>query len=304
MHSPKRPVKNSDEGVSATVGTIMALMVFMFLFGMIQTQYVPVAMKDAEANHMRNVEAQFGTLKEKIDTLIMLNALNYSSYSPITLGSDGIPVFASQTPGFLSFLPSKELVNVSFVLNKNVSGSVETERLYGNTSGKIELYVPNRYYVPQTYVYTCGAVILYQSSGSVMRAEPGFSIVNQSGDLVVYIRSIRLIGDEMRKSGTTTEGIDSSLIYTYSSSASANRTEFLNSTLWINITTSYAEAWETWINGTLNENGLNYGTDYTVTKVITNPDVIPNTCSITLKIRNVKSLSMQRSLVEITTGEL
>ena len=303
MRSPKRPAKDSDEGVSATVGTIMALMVFMFLFGMIQNQYVPVAMKDAEANHMRTVESQFGTLKEKIDTLIMLNAFNYSAYSPITLGSDGIPVFASQTPGFLSFQSGKDLVNVTYILNKNISGTIETSRLYGNTSGEIDLYVPNRYYTPQKFVYACGAVILYQDTGAVMKAGPGFSIINQSGDIVVNLRTIRLIGDQITKSGTSTEGLYSSLIYTYNSAKSSNRTEFLNSTLWINITSSYADAWETWINSTLAEHGLNNVTDFSVTKTLINSNQLPNIYQVSLKINDVLSLSMKRSLVEISTGE-
>lgn len=303
MRSPKRPAKNSDEGVSATVGTIMALMVFMFLFGMIQNQYVPVAMKDAEANHMRTVESQFGTLKEKIDTLIMLNALNYSAYSPITLGSEGIPVFASQTPGFLSFQPNREWVNVTYILNKNVAGSIETGKMYGNTSGEIYLYVPNRYYIPQRYVYACGAIILYQDSGAVMKADPGFSIVNQSGDIEVYLRTIRLVGDQISESGTSTEGVHSSLIYTYSSAESSSRAEFMNSTLWINITTSYPEAWETWINSTLPENGLHNNTDFSITKTLIDSKYFPEIYKVSLKINNVLSLSMQRSLVAISTGE-
>ena len=292
MRSPKRPKQDSDEGVSATVGTIMALMVFMFLFGMIQNQYVPVAMKDAEANHMRNVESQFGTLKEKIDTLIMLDAFNYSAYVPITLGSDGIPVFASQTPGFLSFQPNRELVNVTLVPGDG-SGNV----LYGNTSGEVALYVPNRYYTPQTFIYSCGAVILYQDSGAVMKADPGFSIVNQNGDIMVYLRTIRLIGDQISKSGTSTEGLHSSLIYTYASEDSSR-----NSTLWINISTSYAEAWETWFNTTLPENGLS-GTDFTITKTLVNSNQYPKIYDVSVKINKVMFLSMKRSLIEMGTGE-
>ena len=303
MRSPKRPMNDSDEGVSATVGTIMALMVFMFLFGMIQNQYVPVAMKDAEANHMRMVESQFGTLKEKIDTLIMLNAYNYSAYSPITMGSDGIPVFAAQTPGFLSFQPNKELVNVTYVLNKNVAGTITTTKVYGNTSGELDLYVPNRYYIPQRFIYACGAVILYQDSGAVMKAEPGFSIVKQSGDIIVYLRTVRLIGEQISKSGTSTEGVHSSLLYTYSDEEASNRSEFVNSTLWINITSSYSEAWETWFNTVLPENGLINGTDFTITKTLINSNYFPNVYQVSVKINDVLSLSMKRSLMTMSTGE-
>ncbi len=303
MRSPKRP-NSSDEGVSATIGTIMALMVFMFLFGMIQTQYVPVAMKDTEANHMHNLEFQFTSLKQTVSNLIRTDAVNDTAYNPITLGSEGIPVFAQPTPGFLTFDATEEMVNVTFMVHTNVSGTINTEKIYGNTSGYLSVYVPNRYYTPGGYVYSCGSVLLYQPSGSVMIANPPFSIINKSGDIGADIRTIKLVGETISQAGTGTVSVHSSFIYTYENSYMvSNSSQFMNSTLWINLTTRYPEAWEEWFQNTLTQNGLRNGTDFTITKTLRNSNVYPEKYSLSVRINDVKIFSMRRSLVEIVVGE-
>ena len=303
MRSPKRP-NSSDEGVSATIGTIMALMVFMFLFGMIQTQYVPVAMKDTEANHMHDLEYQFGTVKEKIDNIIMMNSYNYTVYAPITLGSDGIPVFAQPTPGFLRFSPSKEQIHIKYAVTENISGNLSTTVMYGNSSGYLSVYVPNRYYTQGGYAYSCGAVILYQPSGSVMVANPSFSIVNKSGDISASFNMIRLIGENSTLSGTSTISTHSSLIYTYKDSRTiSNISQFVNSTLWVNLSTAYPKAWMDWFDMSLTKNGLRNGTDYIITKALENSTVYPNIYSVSIKIKDVKMFSLEKSLIEMKIGE-
>ena len=308
MRSPKRPEK-SDEGVSATIGTIMALMVFMFLFGMIQTQYVPVAMKDTEANHMHDLESQFGTIKEKIDNIIMMNSYNYTVYAPITLGSDGIPVFAQPTPGFMRFSPSKEQIHIKYVATENISGNSSTTVMYGNSSGYVSVYLPNRYYTQEGYAYSCGSVILYQPSGSVMVANPTFSIINKSGDISASFNMIRLIGENSTLSGTSTVGTHSSLIYTYKDSHTiSNISHFVNSTLWVNLSTAYPDAWVNWFKTSLENGGLHnytkeHGGDFNITVTPENSTVYPSIYSVSIKINNVKMFSLEKSLVEMKIGE-
>ena len=299
----KRIRRKSDEGVSAVIGTIMALMVFMFLFGMIQTQYVPVAMKDTEANHMRTVETQFGQMKYGVDNLILSNRTDYPVYTPVTMGSDGIPVFASPTPGILSFSPQKESLNISFTLYQNVSGKISSTKLYGNTSGRIMLYVPNRYYVQEAYIYTCGAVILYQPSGSVMKSTPLISIENRSGNITATMNTIRMVGADVSEGGSSTADIYSSLLYTYSSSIEAN-SSFENSSLWINITTQFKEAWLDWAKTTFQNGGLKNGSDYNITSapVSNSGNYYPPFYDIHIHIKNVKILKLNRSLINVKVG--
>ena len=300
MRTIKR--KDKEEGVSAVIGTVMALMVFMFLFGMIQNQYVPVAMKDTEANHMSRIESQFGQLKYGIDSLIVHGATNYSMYTPMTLGSEGMPVFASQTPGYIGLQPNDEYFNVSFVMNENDgSGGIRTTHMYSNTSGMLRLYVPNRYYVPQMYAYSCGALILYQDSGSVMKAGPSISIDNRSGDIVMSMYTVRIIGKEAIKGGTYTEGVYSSLLYTYDSEEGSD-SNFINSSMTISLATVFPDAWEDWINTTARDGGLTYGHDYTVVRTLHDDSVYPPVYSVVITINDIKSLELHRSLVDIQLG--
>src|SRR4030067_2868702 len=57
----------NDEGVASTVGTIMALLVFLTFLSLITNQYVPVWMKDSEAGHMGEALGQIGEFKSDID---------------------------------------------------------------------------------------------------------------------------------------------------------------------------------------------------------------------------------------------
>ena len=300
MRTVKR--KENDEGVSAVIGTVMALMVFMFLFGMIQNQYVPIAMKDREANHMVVVESQFSQLKYGIDSLILNNGVNYSMYTPMTLGSEGMPVFASQTPGYLGLMPNHEYFNVTYTLNKTTdSGGIETTHIYSNTSGMLRLYVPNRYYVPQMYAYTSGAIILYQQNGAVMKADPNIRILNESGDLSVFMNTVRIVGTEIIKGGTDTEGVHSSLLYTYKAQSIANTTDFYDSTLKIQIDTIFWDAWMDWMNSTAASAGLHYGQDYTMSRSSApiNGNAYPSEYTVTIVLKNVKILNLSRSLVDM-----
>ena len=60
----------NNEGVASTVGTIMALMVFLAFLSMFTSQYVPVWMEENEASHMNVVYSQFANLKQSVAVLI------------------------------------------------------------------------------------------------------------------------------------------------------------------------------------------------------------------------------------------
>ena len=62
-----RDFRADDEAVASTVGTIMALLVFLTFISVIVNQYVPMWMRDSEATHMSSVLGQFGGVKGSID---------------------------------------------------------------------------------------------------------------------------------------------------------------------------------------------------------------------------------------------
>src|SRR3990172_4032419 len=107
MRPVTRAVRTDEEGVASTLGTTMALLVFLTFLSLIVNQYVPAWMKESEAAHVNTVIGQFGNLKGAIDLQVLAahSAANAGQiYIPvtattaITLGVDGVPIFASSTP--------------------------------------------------------------------------------------------------------------------------------------------------------------------------------------------------------------
>src|SRR5438445_12322504 len=63
MMKRARRIRRDESGVASTVGTIMALLVFLTFISLIVNQYVRVCMKDSEASHMGNAFGEFGASK-------------------------------------------------------------------------------------------------------------------------------------------------------------------------------------------------------------------------------------------------
>src|SRR2546425_500812 len=109
-----RDIRRDEEGVASTVGTIMALLVFLTFLSLIVNQYVPVWMKDSEASHMNGALGQFGGIKGAIDLQILaaqaaqISGTHYipvTASSAVSLGVDGVPIFAASTLGTLQSFP-------------------------------------------------------------------------------------------------------------------------------------------------------------------------------------------------------
>ncbi|MEW5937067.1 MAG: hypothetical protein AB1665_04515 [Candidatus Thermoplasmatota archaeon] len=248
-----------SEGVASTVGTIMALMIFLTLLSVFTNQYVPVWMEDNEAKHMAFVEMQFGQLKWGMDNQILAAQFGGTHeimvYTPITLGSEGVPMFASPTAGILNINPGKG--NCSVVLGYNITGgSITDYTIYSNTTGTIEMYAPNRYYVQQRMIYENDALLLVQPDGMLVKSMPQF-VVRKEGDMYrVSLTQVGLIGVNKSYAGTGTTGIHTALRYA--------ATEYLEISERLNLTTNativigseQAQAWHTYISNYLNRSGV------------------------------------------------
>jgi len=242
-----RKMKWDNEGVASTIGTIMALMIFLSILSMFTNQYVPVWMEDNEAEHMNIVFNQFGNMKAAIDNQILfariaeLTSSHYAAipnYNPITLGSGGVPVLASPTGSQLSLNPNEGECKVSF---SYTAGDVsETSR------GNIKIYVINRYYIPQTIIYENGALIKSQSEGDFIRAEPEFSVERKGSNVDVTFTQISLYGKNNSLAGIGTEAVHTKVL-----TVDSQEYENITSSLYINITTEYGSAWHNYFNLTL-----------------------------------------------------
>jgi len=243
-----RPLHRDETGVASTVGTIMALLVFLTFLSLIVNQYVPVWMKDSEAAHMNSAFGQFGNLKSGIDFQVLAATaaaqsqtryVPVTTFAPITLGVDGVPIFAGPTTGELTLLPDAAPWTVEFHYSINGVATRAADR----SAGQILLDVHNRYFVPQMLAYESGAVIRSQVLGQAVRAEPSFAVTKTSSVAVAFTL-ISLFGTGAA-AGTSTDGVTARLIGVDRQDYSA-----IQSSLWINHTTTFGPAWYALFNDT------------------------------------------------------
>jgi hypothetical protein len=276
-----RDIRGDEEGVASTVGTIMALLVFLTFLSLIVNQYVPVWMKDSEAAHMSNTLGQFGGIKGAIDLQMLASQaaqIAGAHYIPVTassavqLGVDGVPIFSAPTDGTLQSFPDAGSFTVQFnYLIQGVSTPVREQ-----SNGSIQLDVANRYYIPQTIAYENGAVIRYQSDGQTIRAQPTFVVVKTNNSLDVSFGLVSLYGTGI-VAGTSTEVVNTQVF-------AFDRQDYVgfasSAVVWVNHTSRYGLAWYRFMNATL-ANALNLGGTFSQTPPNGNP---PLAMSFTAKI--------------------
>lgn len=295
-----------NEGVASTVGTIMALMVFLAFLSMFTSQYVPVWMEENEATHMDIVYGQFANLKQSADIQIQAGLILGSSqvqiYSPVKLGANGIPMFAAPTASYLSVHRTSSYDNVSFCFG-TASGSIGHQESY--TGGTITMHAPNRYYVDQELAYENDALILKQPDGEYMKANAQF-IVNPSGsNYQISYTQVDIRGDDSSFVGTGTRGVETTL-KAASTTTFTNLTNGIHPYLYINHTTWYENAWNTSFNQTLTNAGMVYGTDYTIVSTLLKTDVFDEFYEVSVRIDPsiVSRFSLTEAYLEVTTTEV
>ncbi len=216
----RRDLRRDERGVASTVGTIMALLVFLTFLSLIVNQYVPVWMKDSEASHMDGSVGQFAQLKGAIDFQVLgaIMAQNAQTVfvpsttsTPVTLGLDGVPIFSGPTTGSLTSSPTclqPLACNWSLAFTYLINGVPIP--VSSTASGQIDLNVQNRYYPAGDILYDNGAVIRAQSDGQVIVAAPTFQVARTGSNLSVAFELVNLYGPGSA-SGTSTQIIDTNV---------------------------------------------------------------------------------------------
>ena len=300
----KSPRWDDDEGVAATVGTIMSLLVFLTFMGVFTNQFIPVWMGDNESAHMSDAIEQILALKADVDGLIT----DYSDsliaptplVIPVTLSAQGIPVFAAPTSGVLSYNPEYTYGRPSM----NVSYTSELEADDGHSGGQLKLYCPNRYYVEQSLIYESGAVILNQSDGEFILAGVQLSVQDYNNNLVLKMTQVTFEGTNKTIGGVGTKTVHADLMF-------ASTIEYTSSPaheVTITIVTQHGLAWANYFKRTLNASqaDLTYGVDFTVP----NPTYydVPGTLDdyyiVTVTISDVGVFYHTKATVQISLGEL
>jgi len=255
--------------VASTVGTIMALLVFLTFLSLITNQYVPVWMKDSEAGHMGEALGQLGGFKSNIDLQILAaqtaasvrrHYIPVTTFSTVKLGVDGVPIFSSPTIGELTIDQSK--APWTFWFRYSISGNSTTvPEATCACGGLVRLNVFNRYFPRQEIGYENGALIRSQQDGQVVKGEPSFQIIVANNSVEVDFTLIQLFGTG-GVAGVGAEGLQSRVI-------AVDLQEYRNiqTAIWVNHTTLYGPAWFRFINATLAQ-AFDVGAD----EYDTNPD--------------------------------
>ncbi|HNX47667.1 MAG TPA: hypothetical protein PKM11_03825 [Methanomassiliicoccales archaeon] len=299
-------IKKDREGVASTIGTIMALLVFLTLIAMFTNTYIPVWMKENERDHMDQVLSQFGDLKGKIDTLIVNAQVTQrptiNMFQPLSLGSDSVPVFTSPTGGFLYLKPMGTYdTGVTVGFNYNYSNSLIKVNEEGG--GCVEYYAPNRYFVQQWYGYENGALMVYQKDGVAMRASPSLVFIKNSDSTVnLQFDQVDMIGSNESVSGMGTAGIVIDLIYhdsqTYVVSGATGAES--NGPVVLKFTTRYVSALWSHLNQTAAEAGMISGVsgNYTLTSKLVSAEG-RNVYELTLTVFKVNEFTHNRAYVNL-----
>lgn len=245
-------MKNTEAEASA-VGVMLAILIVIAIISVITLHYIPVWMKEKEANHMNTVASQFCDLQKAINNLIVSGDTTTDISASFTLGVEGMPLLGiGATVGNLEMDPYAScfiLQNSSKILNITATGRLKF------SSGNV-------YYSRQSFIYENSAVIVTQIEGNTLKAAPELSIYNISG---IYL-SLKLVSIQGTKkealSGSGTQTIKFRLIC-------SQYREYLwdsSETLEFNITSESSDIWEELLNNTLRSAQLNNGADYKLIK--------------------------------------
>lgn len=218
----RRRLSHQREGVVAVVGTLLSLLVFLALFGIFITQFLPLWMDENEAQFTGQAQSSFASLKSDVDLQATLHAPAEMG-TPFVMASQGVPLLAQPTPGVLSFIPAQPGVFANVSVTPGPSNS---HPLYQNYSlGVVQMSLANRYFSPQTFEFEDDAVIQSQSAVSQIVLYPPTLAVNATGSQIgVSLTLLQLAGNASQTVSTGTQEVYSHYLFTqsYTSNSSSN----------------------------------------------------------------------------------
>lgn len=213
---------------------MLAVLVILALVTMITTQWAPEWTKGKESEHMREVESQFQSLKALLDQLALSGNTNTQVSTPITLGSEGVPLFSGDARGNVSLLSSN---SNSY---NTVSVSNSTGRFERVAYGSISYASLNTEFIDQTFLYECGCIIVRQSDGQLVTTGPALLINNVSGSLSMSITLISIYSDGSSYTGSGTVGVQCRIV---SEKVTDTKTWVNGESVRINVTSVAYHAW-------------------------------------------------------------
>jgi hypothetical protein len=326
-----RRLHHHKRGVVSVVGTLLALLVFFTLFGIFLTQYLPLWMTDNEAQFTSQAAYSFALFKSNVDSQYQFPAGTPQTLgTPFVMSSQGIPLLAQPTQGTLVYLSSTcpsgfyakgitgataanygqplntancVFANVSFSHGPGGSGFYSQHI----ATGTLEMILPNRYFIGQTFYFEDDGVIEEQQSGQqIMNVNPPLNVTSNGGNLTVTSSLLQLYGNSSTYIGQGSQDVYSHS--RYSQAAVSNGIHVLANNSYLpfvysfQIGTQYPCAWSAFLNKTMAISGV-AKSDYSYTPY-SGPCYNPTgvTYDLKLTISNVDYSVLDYAGVQVSLG--
>lgn len=240
--SKLRDITTDTNGVVGIVATVLVIGLIISFVGIVKTVNVPVWLEQKEAKHMSEVETQFTQLKYTLD-LVALLGQNTAISNYITLGSEEMPFFNNgRTYDMLAISSDAFLINFS-----------NQTDLFSFSMSDIQFLSNNQYFVNQILCIEAGALIMDQTSDSILLGQPIVAITNFTNVTLTLYNFSGLTGKAF-VSGYGT--------YVLSNQFIRRTTYSMKKITDIEIITAYPEAWADFFNSSA---FLHSGLTYSIT---------------------------------------
>ncbi|KKG11444.1 hypothetical protein [Methanosarcina sp. 2.H.A.1B.4] len=271
----------SESATSTVIGAVLLLAIVFSVFSIVRIGYIPEWKSDAEYSHMDDVWEDMADLKSKIDMMSIVLASNpNSSYLnssdpdssspqlvmsvPFHMGGGSIPLIGSiKSSGTLAV--NKDPCIMSIIVNPDSDSGHYFKSI---NCGTVTYNSQNRYYVDQVFSYEGGALILGQREQSAMMLYPSIRFSRTSAnEYNVTINAVRIFEKEYYPPDVISSNSGCSLSLAgldYKPLYDSDRDNFGNIESFIlTIYTLNPEAWEQYLEKTIDDTGIDPG-EYTL----------------------------------------
>ena len=269
MKIKRESLNDSESAVATVIAAVMLLAIIVTIFAIVRISYIPEWRDDAEASHMKDVLEDMGNLKSSIDTAAFFKSSSISSQSitvQIRMGSGEMSILdTTRASGTLSV--NMDPCSAYLILNDSSGKNIYSDSF---DCGGITYGSNNEQYVDQTLRYENGALILVQGDKSVMRQAPPFTInstkIDPGNDSYNFSVSMNLINVSGKTDSISSDTIESLRLSATNFKQLRNDDSEEVDTFSYTIFTKYPNAWASYFNDTAKDAGLIYGSDYSITK--------------------------------------
>jgi hypothetical protein len=287
-------LRADSRAVVSVVGTLLALLVFLSLFGIFIEEWLPLWMTDNEAQFTAETQASLAELKSNMDLQTILNGPAVYA-TPFAMASNGVPVLAQPTSAILNFVPTSPGVFANVSMAPGPGGAAN---FFQNFSlGTLTMNLPNRYYSAQFFEMEDDAVIQSQGPTQQVMAYPPALALNVSGGQVgVTLALVQLLGNATQAVSTGTQEVYSHFLFTQTFSSSS-ATSTLGARFFLG--THYPCAWESFLTSQFQRAGV--GGHATITPSVC-PVNVPTATDVTVTFSGLSQFTLVLAEFSVVIG--